>query len=86
MNGFLDIRGASSFLSRSPRWIRLNLSWLPHFRCHSQLLFRPDELLKTMERFREPVQAVDLDALMRRAGIRPRSRGNGGKFKGGEGR
>ena len=71
MTGFLDLAGASRFLSRSPRWVRGNPSLLPHFRVHSQILFRADELLKAMERFRAPVQHVDLDVVMRRAGIQP---------------
>ena len=74
MTGFLDLAGASRFLSRSPRWVRGNLSWLPHFRVHSQILFRADELLQAMERFRAPVQHVDLEVVMRRAGLRPRKR------------
>jgi hypothetical protein len=82
MTGFLDVAAAARFLCRSERWIRGNLSWLPRFRVNGQILFREDELLKSMERFREPVQLIDLDAVMRRAGIRPRSRGNGGRYRG----
>lgn len=85
MNGFLDLPAAAKFLCRSERWVRGNIHLFPHFRVHSQILFRADELVKAMERFREPVQHIDLDAVMRRAGIRPRQRGNGGRFKGGGG-
>ena len=85
MTGFLDVAAAARFLCRSERWIRGNISWLPRFRINGQILFREDELLKAMERFREPVQAVDLDALMRRAGIRPGRRGDRGRFKSGKG-
>jgi hypothetical protein len=82
VNGFLNVHDAAKFLCRSERWIRGNISWLPRFRVNGQILFREDELLKVMEKFREPVQAVDLDVLMRRAGIRPRSRGSKGRFRG----
>ena len=85
MTGFLDLPAAAKFLCRSERWVRGNIHLFPHFRVHSQIHFRADELVKAMEKFREPVQAVDLDALERRVGIRPRSRGNRGRFKSGEG-
>lgn len=87
MIGFLDLQAAAAFLARSPRWVRGNLSWLPHFRAHNQILFREDELLKAMERFR--VKPVDLDLpglLARVVTPRPkRQRGAGGRFEGGKG-
>ena len=82
MTGFVSVKEAARFLCRSERWIRQNIFWLPRFRVNGQVLFRQDELLKAMERFREPVQHIDLDAVMRRVGIRPRSRGNKGRFRG----
>jgi len=81
MTGFLDLPAAAKFLCRSERWVRGNIHLLPHFRVHSQILFRADELVKAMERFREPIQHIDLDVVMRRAGIRPRSRGSKGRFR-----
>lgn len=74
MTGFLDIAAAAEFLSRSTRWVRGNLGWLPHFRVHSQILFRADELLEAMERFRAPVQHVDLEGVLSRVCPSPRRR------------
>lgn len=74
MTGFLDLEATAEFLCRSRRWVRGNLSWLPHFRVNSQLLFRPDELLRAMERFRAPVEHIDLGLMMMKAGLRPRKR------------
>lgn len=74
MIGFMDLDAASLFLCRSKRWVRGNLGWLPHFRVNSQLLFRPDEILRAMERFRAPVEHVDLAGVLLRAGLRPRKR------------
>ena len=64
MIGILNVAGLSRWISRSPRWIRLNLYWLPHFRVHGQILFRADEILQSMEKFRVPVQHVDLRGLL----------------------
>jgi len=80
MTGFLDLAAAAKFLARSPRWVRGNLSWIPHFRTNSQLLFRPDELLTAMERFREKPQVVDLSGLLNRVVPPPRPRGAKGRF------
>ena len=71
MTGFLDIAAAAKYLSRSPRWLRGNLSWLPHFRVNGQLLFRQDELQRAMEKFREPFKEIDLGEILDRAGVRP---------------
>ena len=79
--GYLDISAAARFLCRSPRWVRGNLSWLPHFRCHGQILFREDELLLALEKFRVPVQHVDLAGLLDRV-IPTRRRGSLGRFRG----
>lgn len=81
MTGFLDLASAAKFLARSPRWVRGNLSWLPHFRTNFQLLFRPDELLAAMERFREKPQEVDLSGLLKRVVPSPRPRGARGRFR-----
>jgi len=56
----LDLRAASAFLSLSPRTIRANLSSIPHFTSPDggKYLFRSDELLSWLERFR--VKPVDL--------------------------
>ena len=82
MTGFLDLEATSEFLCRSKRWVRGNLGWIPHFRCHNQLLFRPDELLKAMERFRAPVEHIDLNLMMTKAGLRPRRRVSESSAKG----
>ncbi len=56
----LDLRAASEFLSLSPRTIRENISSIPHFTTPNggKYLFRSDELLTWLERFR--VKPVDL--------------------------
>ena len=83
MNGFLDIQKAAAFLCRSPRWVRGNIGWLPHFRVHSQILFRADELLRAMERFRVEPKEVDISALLDRVVQPRRQQGSGGRFRGG---
>jgi hypothetical protein len=56
----LDLKAASEFLSLSPRTIRGNISSIPHFTSPDggKYLFRSDELLAWLERFR--VRPVDL--------------------------
>ena len=63
----LDLKRASEFLSLSPRTLRTHLSEIPHFLSPGagKLLFREDELLMWLERFR--VRPVDLDAAYRQA-------------------
>ncbi len=64
----LDLQGAAAFLSLSPRTIRKHLSSLPHFTSPDggKFLFRDDELLEWLERFR--IRPVDQDAAFRIAG------------------
>ena len=56
----LDLQAASEFLSLSPRTIRKHLPSIPHFTSPDggKFLFRTDELLQWIERFR--VKPVDL--------------------------
>jgi hypothetical protein len=77
--GFLDMAGLSHWISRSPRWVRANLSWLPHFRVHSQILFRPDEILEAMERFRVEPKDINLRGLLDK--VIPTRRGRGSHQK-----
>ena len=76
-NRFFNIKAAASFLSRSPRWVRGNLAWIPHFRVHGQILFRQDELQRAMEKFREPLKETHLADILERAGVRPPRRRRG---------
>ncbi len=56
----LDLKGAAEFLSLSPRTIRGQLNLIPHFESpgRGKILFRSDELLGWLEKFR--VKPVDL--------------------------
>jgi hypothetical protein len=56
----LDMQGAAEFLSLGPRTIRANISTIPHFISPGggKYLFRSDELLAWVEKFR--VAPVDL--------------------------
>jgi len=75
VTGFLDIRGAAEFLSRSPRWIRGHLGEIPHYRPGGQILFDADDLKKWMSRFRvEPKPPVDLPAILERVSPAPSRR------------
>ena len=57
----LDLQGAAGFLSLSPRTIRKNLPSIPHFTSPDggKFLFRADELLQWLEKYR--VKPVDLE-------------------------
>lgn len=61
MTRVLDLQAASEFLSLSPRTLRKALPEIPHFTSPDggKFLFRSDELLQWLERFR--VKPVDLD-------------------------
>jgi len=81
MNGFLDIAAAAQFLCRSPRWVRQHVHEIPHFRVNSQILFRADELLRSMERFRVEPAHIDLRGLLDKVIPTPRRRGSKGRFR-----
>jgi hypothetical protein len=74
VTGFLDIAGAAQFLSRSPRWLRQHVHEIPHYRPGGQILFDEADLRKWMLRFKVEPTHVDLDVVIRRAGLKPRKR------------
>lgn len=55
----LDLNGlCGPFLPLSKRFVRARLDQIPHFRTEGKILFRSDEVLAWLERYR--VRSVDL--------------------------
>jgi len=73
--GFLDMEAAAEYLCRSPRWIRMHLGEIPHYRPPGgQILFLEDDLLLWMVRYKVEPANIDLKGILTKVGFLPRRR------------